>query len=148
MQLLICSNVYNYVKGFKICEFNKNKIMLFNPFLTNVPLMDKPGSWFFLAKCLKNTCGRVTFQVKMQVDDLPCIFTWNFTLPQVFFKHFASKNQLPGFYRSGTLIGNYLIAWEWNIFSSNKIYSWYINGYNIVKISIMVEVAMNILKKI
>ena len=23
--------------------------------------MDKPGSWFLLAKCLKNTCGRVTF---------------------------------------------------------------------------------------
>ena len=26
-----------------------------NPFSTNVPLMDKPGSWFLLAKCLKNT---------------------------------------------------------------------------------------------
>ena len=33
----------------------------FNPFSTNVPLMDKPGSWFLLAKCLKNTYGRVTF---------------------------------------------------------------------------------------
>ena len=32
-----------------------------NPFSTNVPFMDKPGSWFLLAKCLKNTCGRVTF---------------------------------------------------------------------------------------
>ena len=32
-----------------------------NTFLTNVPLMDKPGIWFLLAKCLKNTCGRVTF---------------------------------------------------------------------------------------
>ena len=30
-------------------------------FSTNVPLMDKPGSWFLLAKWLKNTCGRVTF---------------------------------------------------------------------------------------
>ena len=29
------------------------------PFSTNVPLMDKPGSWFLLAKCLKNTCGSV-----------------------------------------------------------------------------------------
>ena len=28
-----------------------------NPFSTNVPLMDKPGSWFLLAKCLENTCG-------------------------------------------------------------------------------------------
>ena len=32
-----------------------------NPFSTNVPLIDKPGSWFLLAKCLKYTCGRVTF---------------------------------------------------------------------------------------
>ena len=34
---------------------------LFNPFSTNVRLMDKPGSWFLLAKYLKNTCGGVTF---------------------------------------------------------------------------------------
>ena len=32
----------------------------------------------------------------------------NVTLPQVFFKHFASKNQLPGFYISGTLVENEL----------------------------------------
>ena len=32
-----------------------------NPFSTNAPFMDKPGSWFLLVKCLKNTCGRVTF---------------------------------------------------------------------------------------
>ena len=32
-----------------------------NPFSTNVPFMDKSGSWFLLAKCLKNTRGRVTF---------------------------------------------------------------------------------------
>ena len=31
------------------------------PFSTSVPLMDKPGSWLLLAKCLKNTCERVTF---------------------------------------------------------------------------------------
>ena len=35
-----------------------------------------------------------------------CIFTKNVTLPQVFFKHFASKNQLTGFYISGTLVEN------------------------------------------
>ena len=40
-----------------------------NPFSTNVPFMGKPGSWFLLAKCFKNTCGRVTFSVKMQVID-------------------------------------------------------------------------------
>ena len=32
-----------------------------NPFSINVPIMDKPGNWFLLPKCLKNTCGRVTF---------------------------------------------------------------------------------------
>ena len=32
-----------------------------NPFSTNVPFTDKPGSWFLLAKCLKNTCRRMTF---------------------------------------------------------------------------------------
>ena len=34
----------------------------------------------------------------------------NVTLPQVFFKHFASKNQLPDFHVSGTLIENGLKA--------------------------------------
>ena len=34
------------------------------------------------------------------------IFTENVTLPQVFFRHFASKNQLPGFYIKGALVGN------------------------------------------
>ena len=28
---------------------------------TNVPVMDKPGSWFLLVKCLKSTSGRVAF---------------------------------------------------------------------------------------
>ena len=38
-------------------------------------------------------------KVKMQVIDV--------TLPQVFFKHFASKTQeLPGFYISGELVEN------------------------------------------
>ena len=32
-----------------------------NPFSTNVVFMDKPSSWFLLAKCLRNTCGRMTF---------------------------------------------------------------------------------------
>ena len=43
---------------------------LLNPFSTNVPLMQKLVSCFLLAKCLRNTCGRVTFLVNMQVDDL------------------------------------------------------------------------------
>ena len=32
-----------------------------NPFPANVPIMEKTGSWFLLAKCVKNICGRVTF---------------------------------------------------------------------------------------
>ena len=35
--------------------------IVFNPFQANVPIMEKTGSWFLLAKCVKNTCGRVTF---------------------------------------------------------------------------------------
>ena len=37
------------------------------------------------------------------------ILSKDVTFPQVFFKHFASKNQLPGFYMSETLIENSLI---------------------------------------
>ena len=33
----------------------------YNPFPVNAPVMGKPGSWFLLAKCVKNTCGRVKF---------------------------------------------------------------------------------------
>ena len=38
-----------------------------------------------------------------------CIFTENIIFAQVFFKHFASKNQLPGLSVSGTLVENGLI---------------------------------------
>ena len=34
---------------------------------------------------------------------MTCIFVYNATLPQVFFEHFASKNQLPGLSVSVTL---------------------------------------------
>ena len=35
--------------------------LFMNLFSTNFPLMEKPGSSFLPAKCLKNTSGRVTF---------------------------------------------------------------------------------------
>ena len=54
-----------------------------NPFSTNVPLIDKPGSGFYQQ---------------------------NVTLPQVFLKHFASKNQLPGLSISGTVVEEGLIS--------------------------------------
>ena len=37
----------------ELASFCKKSV--FNPSLTNVPFTDKPGSWFLLAKCLKNT---------------------------------------------------------------------------------------------
>ena len=43
---------------------------------------------------------------KIQGNFLTCIFTQNFTLPQVFFKHFGNKNQLPGLSKIGTLLEN------------------------------------------
>ena len=48
-----------HLRNYKV-NLSKRKVSYFNPFSTNVPLMDKPGSWFFPEKCLKNTCGRVT----------------------------------------------------------------------------------------
>ena len=47
------------------------------------------------------------FEVKMQILDLHLYL--KFTLPQVFFKHFASKNQLPGLSVNGTLVENGLL---------------------------------------
>ena len=61
----------------------KNDFNDISSFSTNVPLTDKPGSWFLLAKCLKNI--------------------FNF---KNFFKHFASKNQVPGPSVSETLVEN------------------------------------------
>ena len=49
--------------------------------------------WHFKQRCMSSTS----------------IFTENVTLPQLIFKHFASKNQLPVFYISGTLGKNGLM---------------------------------------
>ena len=51
------------------------------------------------------------------------IFTSNATLPQVFSKHFASKNQLPGLSIIGTLVENGLKTLARLPFS-NKQYYW------------------------
>ena len=37
----------------------QNYIILANLLPANVPIMEWPGSSFLLAKCVKNTCGRV-----------------------------------------------------------------------------------------
>ena len=36
----------------------QNKYLL-NPFLTNVPLMDKPGSWFFTSKMFEKHLWKI-----------------------------------------------------------------------------------------
>ena len=43
---------------------------------------------------------------------MTCIFTENVTLLQVFFKHFASQNQLAGLSVSGTLVENWVRAFD------------------------------------
>ena len=55
LSLLKCLHYY-----FALLPENVSKNII-NPFLTNVRLTDKPGSWFLIEKCLKNTCERVTF---------------------------------------------------------------------------------------
>ena len=86
---LYCQKAFNFLslqkvrKEIQVCFVDSSSEIgfqsLFNPFSTNVPLTDKPGSWVLLAKCLKNIFYRC-------------------------FKNFASINQLPGFYVSGTLV--------------------------------------------
>ena len=59
-----------------------SEFVFLNPFLTNVALIQEPGSWS------------------------PASLLKNVTLPEVFFKYFASKNQLPRFYISGAFVEN------------------------------------------
>ena len=42
-------------ESFKRCEYT------IGVFIDLSKAVDKPGNWFLLAKCLKNTCGRVIF---------------------------------------------------------------------------------------
>ena len=58
--LVVCRDVCSR-KSFLWSLWFKLFTLAINPFSTNVPIMDKPGSWFLLAKYLKNTCGKMTF---------------------------------------------------------------------------------------
>ena len=61
-------------------------------------------------------------------SSLTCNFTKIFTLPQVFFTHFASRNQLPGFSAiSGTLIETDFFFLFLNFYSVSKIYKLEVN---------------------
>ena len=44
------------IEGYQV----SHSIFEINPFLINVSLKNKPGSWLLLAKCLENNCARVT----------------------------------------------------------------------------------------
>ena len=71
-QICSCMNLVLY------CFFRRIRNTVFlTHFLTNVLFMQKPDGWFLLAKCLKNTCKRVTFWVKMQVDGLHIYLKWH-----------------------------------------------------------------------
>ena len=63
MSDLLLNTKHQRVKWYNqhILHYDKGFFKELNSFSTNVPLMDKPGSLFLLAKCLKNTCRRVTF---------------------------------------------------------------------------------------
>ena len=60
---------------------------------------------------------------KWRCRSLTCIFIYNVIFPQVFFKHFASNNKLPGFYISGTMVGNGLVVKtsEWRQLKMAKV---------------------------
>ena len=49
-------------------------IGVFNQFLVNGPFMEKPDIWFAklgkLGKYVYSPCGKVTFEVNMQINDL------------------------------------------------------------------------------
>ena len=65
------NNLHKFWKNFaKFIAKDLFRSFFLNPFLGNVPLTDKLGNWFLVAKCLKNTCGEVTFWAIMQVNDL------------------------------------------------------------------------------
>ena len=44
---------FHYIHD-KTMEIAIEQFQIFNPFLTYVPLTDKPYSWFLPAKCMKN----------------------------------------------------------------------------------------------
>ena len=64
--------------------------------------MDKPGIWFLLAKLFENHLWKSDILSKDAG-------------PPVCFKHFASKNQLPGFYINQTLVENEGHTWPLSV---------------------------------
>ena len=58
------SQIYLFFIGYELKEGELEEVATVSGILTHFEqcsITDKPGSWFLLIKCLKNTCGRVTF---------------------------------------------------------------------------------------
>ena len=70
-------------------------------FTVDVPLMEKTGCWFAVTKVVNNTVESVTFSSK-DAGHWP----ENITPAQLFFTHFASANQLTGWYLHKWNIGH------------------------------------------
>ena len=65
---------------------------------------------------------------QLWINQVVGFYYQNVTLPQVFFKHFGSKNQLPGFQISRTLVENELTLHN-IIYLMNKIIWHHLSQY-------------------
>ena len=70
----------------------------------DISFTEKPGNWYPVAKCVKNTCERKIFQANMQVLDL-YLYSKCHSSTGVF-KLFFGANELPGFSLSRKLVRN------------------------------------------
>ena len=106
--LLLCKNQSNdfqcKIAGFQTVHiFSRYFEKGINQCPANVPFLDKPGSWFLLAKCTKHL---------WKSDIL------NVTLAQMFFPYFAGKKQLPGF-----LHGWNIWSIDWKSVKNSQIFT-------------------------
>ena len=91
---------------FSGCIKCENWILMGYSILSQCSTHGKPGGWFAIAKCLKSKCGTAIILVKMQI--VTCLFIESVFLRSKFFRHFASKSRLPGFFIGGILAWNEL----------------------------------------
>ena len=87
---MIHRQMHNVVKIWLFLTDFQSMLQMFHPWR-------KPGSCFLPAKYGKNICARVTFKM---------------SLFHKCFVHFASKNQLPGLSKNGTLAGHWLMPFS------------------------------------
>ena len=90
---IVTSNISFFGNFKKWSQMRWSSGSLFSSFANRFPFMEKPGKLFTLAKCIKSTCGRVTFYIKMQVNYLV-------------FQTYTNANLVDGFYIIRTLAIN------------------------------------------